>query len=68
MNKFNILDIFMINLLILLFIFDFVVLGGVILGAYLITKIEKILIIYKYLSKNHQKNTYYICIIHYENL
>ena len=41
MNKFNILDIFMINLLILLFIFDFVVLGGVILGAYLITKIEK---------------------------
>ena len=45
MNKFNILDIFMINLLILLlFIFDFVVLGGVILGAYLITKIEKILI------------------------
>ena len=44
MIKFNILDIFMINLLILLFIFDFVVLGGIILGAYLITKIEEILI------------------------
>lgn len=44
MIKFNILDIFMINLLILLFIFDFVVLGGVVLGAYLITKIEEIII------------------------
>lgn len=44
MIKFTILDIFMINLLILLFIFDFVVLGGVIFGAYLITKIEEILI------------------------
>ena len=40
MIKFNILDIFLINLLILLFIFNFVVLGGVVLAAYLITKIE----------------------------
>ena len=54
MIKFNILDIFMINLLILLFIFDFVVLGGIILGAYLITKIEEILID-KVRAKNNGK-------------